>query len=71
MDTQIFGTVYGVMQYLYFAITLVSEVFVMVKVKLRLDISMFIVLGINLVSFFFRLPVISGGGMNFLSGFGM
>ena len=59
------------MQYAYFGVTIVSQVFVVARVKFRLDPSMFIVLAVDLLSFLFRLPVISGAGMNFVSGFGM
>ena len=59
------------MQCAYFALTVVSEVFVLTRVRFRLDASMLIVMAVDLLSFFFRLPVILGGGMNFVSGFGM
>ena len=59
--------VYEVMLYTYFGVTVLLDIFVLVKVRFSLDPSMYFIMAASLVSLFFKLPLIAGEGLNIRS----
>jgi len=57
-----------IMTQVYFFSALVLTLWVFFRVKMRLDPAMVIIVLAYLLSFAFRLPYLSGQGMNFLTG---
>jgi len=60
--------VFEVMLYTYFGVTVLLDIFVLVKVRFSLDPSMYFIMAANLVSLFTKLPLLSGEGLNITSG---